>query len=223
MFVGHLAVALGIKPAAPRIPLAVLVAGSFGLDLLWPAFLLLGLERVRIDPGNTAFTPLAFEYYPWTHSLVMASVWAAIAAGLAALWLRVPLAGMVVGATVLSHWVLDLVTHRPDLPLWPGGPTHGFGLWHSVPGTLIVEGALFAVALQLYSRRFQARDVTGRWALWGLVLFTSAIWISGPVSPPPPGDTAVAIVGFALWVFPVWANWIERHRTSRASVLVRNS
>ena len=69
MFVGHLAVALGAKRAAPRVPLAVLVAAAFALDLLWPLMLLAGIESVRIDPGNTAFTPLAFDHYPWSHSL----------------------------------------------------------------------------------------------------------------------------------------------------------
>jgi hypothetical protein len=64
MFIGHLAVALGAKSLAPRVPLAWLVGAAFGLDLLWPVFLQLGFEHVRIDPGNTAFTPLDFESYP---------------------------------------------------------------------------------------------------------------------------------------------------------------
>jgi hypothetical protein len=82
MFVGHLAVAFGVKSMTPRIPLGWLVAASFGLDLLWPVFLLVGIENVRIDPGNTALTPLAFDNYPWSHSLAMVLVWAGLAAAL---------------------------------------------------------------------------------------------------------------------------------------------
>jgi membrane-bound metal-dependent hydrolase YbcI (DUF457 family) len=212
MFVGHLAVALGAKRAAPRVPLAALVAATYGLDLLWPMFLLAGLERVRIDAGNTAFTPLAFDHYPWTHSLLMAAVWSSLAGLAASSWLRSRCAGLIVGATVVSHWLLDFVTHRPDLPLWPGGPKAGLSLWQSVAGTLVVEGVLLAAGVALYRRRFSARDATGRWAFWGLVGFTGVIWLSGPWAAPPPSASAVAAVALALWLFPVWAAWIERHR-----------
>jgi membrane-bound metal-dependent hydrolase YbcI (DUF457 family) len=214
MFVGHLAVALGAKGAAPRVPLSALVAATYGLDLLWPVFLLTGVERVRVDPGNTAFTPLAFDHYPWTHSLAMAVVWGVVAGIISSSWLRDRLAGVVIGATVVSHWLLDFVTHRPDLPLWPGGAKWGLGLWQSIPGTLIVEGALFVAAIAFYGRVWKSRDGVGRWAFWGLVTFTGAIWISGPWSPPPPGASSIAAAGLALWILPVWAGWIERHRTA---------
>jgi len=215
MFVGHLATAFGVKRAAPRAPLSALVAAAFGLDLLWPVLLLSGIERVRIDPGHTAFTPLAFDHYPWSHSLLMAIVWSALAGVAAARWLRIRSAGVAVGATVGSHWVLDVVTHRPDLPLWPGGPMWGLGLWQSIPGTMVVEGLLLVAGLELYRRGFRDRDATGRWALFGLVAFTGVIWVSGPWSPPPPSTDAVAVVALALWLFPLWAAWIERHRAAR--------
>ena len=205
MFAGHLAVALGAKAAKPRVPLGALVAASFGLDLLWPVFLLAGAEWVRVEPGNTAFTPLAFDHYPWTHSLVMALAWGGVA-GLATSWrLRSASAGFLIGAIVVSHWVLDFVTHRPDLPLWPGGPKWGLGLWDSVPGTLLVEGALFVVGVELYRRVFKARDSSGRWSFWALVMLTLVIWLSGPWSPLPPSATSVAVVVLALWIFPIWA------------------
>jgi membrane-bound metal-dependent hydrolase YbcI (DUF457 family) len=213
MFVGHLAVALGAKRAAPGVPLGTLVAATFGLDLLWPLFLLAGIERVRVDPGNTDMTPLAFEHYPWSHSLAMALVWGAAFGALVARRQGTAAAGMLVGIVVISHWFLDFVTHRPDLPLWPGGPLVGLGLWHSVPGTLFVEGTLFIVAIGLYRRAFRPRTPAGRWSFWSLVGLTGVIWLSGPWAPPPPGPTAVALVGLAVWLFPVWATWIERHRS----------
>lgn len=217
MFVGHLAVALAAKSASPRTPLSWLVGASFGLDLLWPVLLLAGLEVVRVDPGNTAFTPLDFESYPWSHSLVMVAVWALLAGALAWRRLGARSAGVLVGVVLVSHWLLDVVSHRPDLPLWPGGPKMGFGLWNSISATLLVEGALFVIGVELYRRRTVARDAVGRWALAGLVALTGVIWISGPWSPPPPGAQAIASVGLALWLFLPWAGWIDRHRPSRHS------
>jgi hypothetical protein len=215
MFVGHLAVALGAKRVVPRASLGTLVAATFGLDLLWPIFLLLGLETVQIDPGNTAFTPLDFTSYPWSHSLVMAIVWGALFGLAVSSRMKTARTGLVVGAVVVSHWVLDVATHRPDMPLWPGGPLLGLGLWNSVPGTLVVEGALFAAAIALYVGQTRPRDGVGRWALAGLLLLTGLIWISGPWSPPPPSATAIGVVGVAMWLFVPWAAWIDRHRQSQ--------
>jgi membrane-bound metal-dependent hydrolase YbcI (DUF457 family) len=213
MFAGHLAAALAAKTATRQVPLSWLVAAAFGLDLLWPIFLIAGFESVRIDPGNTAFTPLAFDHYPWSHSLILALFWAALTA-MAAVFRVGPRLwpALTVGAVVVSHWLLDFVTHRPDLPLWPGGATVGLGLWNSIPATFIVEGAIFAAAIALYSRAFPPSDAAGRWSFRLLVGFVALVWITGPFSPPPPNATAIAVVGLAMWLFPVWAGWIERHR-----------
>lgn len=212
MFVGHLAVALASRRAAPDVPLGTLVAASYGLDLIWPIFLIAGIEQVRVDPEATAFTPLAFAHYPWSHSLVMALLWGALFGLFAAARLRTAGAGLLVGAVVVSHWVLDYVTHRPDLPIWPGGPVVGLGLWHSVPGTIVVEGVLFVAAAVLYHRAFPAENAVGRWAFVGLIALTTLIWLAGPWSPPPPNATSVALVALALWLFPPWAAWFDRNR-----------
>lgn len=212
MFVGHLAVALAAKRASPRTSLAALVAAAFGLDLIWPIFLLTGLERVRIAPGITAFTPLDFEHYPWSHSLSMAIIWGVVAGRIAVIPVKRVGTGLVIGLVVISHWVLDFVTHRPDLPLWPGGPEAGLGLWRSIAGTLIVEGALFAAAITVYVRGTRPRRAAGKWALWTLIGLTTVIWVSGPWSPPPPGQRAIAYVALAMWLFPLWAVWIDRTR-----------
>lgn len=212
MFVGHLAVALGARAAEPRVPLAVAVAAAFALDLLWPLLLLLGLESVRVHPGDTAFTNLAFDSYPWSHSLALVLVWAAVAGAVAHRALGSARAAAVVAALVLSHWGLDFLTHRPDLPLWPSGPRVGWGLWESIPGTIAVEGALLLAGMAAYRRATTARDPVGRWSLAGLVALATAIWITQPWSPPPPSATAVAVGALALWLFVPWAWWIDRHR-----------
>src|SRR5215510_8464977 len=105
MFVGHLAVALAAKRTAPSVNLGWLMAGVTALDLVWPIFLLVGLERVTIAPGATAFTPLIFDSYPWSHSLVMSGVWGVVLAGLARRRTAVPVPGLL-AALVMSHWVL---------------------------------------------------------------------------------------------------------------------
>ncbi len=216
MFVGHTALALAGKARAPRTSLGLLVAAAFGLDLLWPVFLLLGIERVRIQPGVTAFTPLVFDSYPWSHSLVMALVWGGVLALLVARRSdpRVPL---LVGALVVSHWVLDFVSHRPDLPLWPGpSPRLGLGLWYSVPATLLVEGGLFLAGILIYARSTRPLDRTGSWALGTLLLLQAALWAAGPWAPPPPSPSAVAWTSLGLWLFVLWAGWADRHRAAPA-------
>ncbi|HEY6508098.1 MAG TPA: hypothetical protein VIY56_08785, partial [Vicinamibacterales bacterium] len=105
--------------------------------------------------------------------------------------------------------------HRPDLPLWPGGPVAGLGLWNSVAGTILLEGGLLAACLWLYAVSTSARDRTGRWALVSLVTATGLVWITQPWSPPPPSEKAVAWGGLALWLLPPWAAWVDAHRPSR--------
>ena len=214
MFVGHLAVALGAKRVEPCVPLSASVAAAFGLDLLWPVLLLFGVETVRVNPGDTAFTSLAFDSYPWSHSLLIAMGWAGFGAligrGLYGSWRS----GSLLGALVLSHWVLDLVTHRPDLPLWPGGPLVGLGLWNSVPGTILVEASLLGVCLWLYLGSSSARDRVGQWSFIALVGVTGLIWVTQPWAPSPASESAVAWGALVLWLLPPWAFWIERHRTS---------
>jgi hypothetical protein len=222
MFVGHLAVALGAKTAEPRAPLSAYVAAAFGLDLLWPVFLLAGIETVRVHSGATAFTPLDFVSYPWSHSLLMSLGWGGLAAIVTSTVSGNRRAALLIGLVVVSHWMLDWITHVPDLPLWPGGPKTGLGLWNSIAATVALEGLMLVVAAVAYVRTMQARDRVGSWAFWLLLLTMTAIWISGPFSPPPPSVGAVIIVTLLLApILPAWAAWIERHRgpttLSRAS------
>ena len=215
MFVGHLGVALAGSAVARRrrwpLGLGSLVAAALWLDLLWPWLLFAGLERVRIDPGNTAFTPLAFDAYPWSHSLAMVLVWSALG-GLVVAWRRRSrAAGLLVGALILSHWVLDLAAHRADLPLWPGdAPRLGLGLWHSIPATFLVEGALFAAGIWIYLDAAAPRSRSAARAFWSLMAACAILWIAQPLSPPPPGPAAVAAGTLALWILPGWAAWADR-------------
>jgi hypothetical protein len=223
MFLGHYALGLAAKRVDPGLPLPVLLAASQVLDLLWPVFVLSGVERVDVSPGDTAFTPLRFASYPWSHSLVMALLWgAAFAAAVAGVARRTgkrwsARESVLVAALVVSHWVLDFASHRPDMPLWPGGgPLLGLGLWRSVPATLAVEIAMFAAGVVLYARATRAVDRTGTWTYVGLVSFLAAAYVGNVLGPPPPSSNAVSGSGLALWLIPLWGLWIERHRQAKA-------
>ncbi len=212
MFIGHFAVGFAAKRAAPRTSLATLMVAAQLVDLVWPALVLLGVERVRIDPGNTAVTPLDFESYPWTHSLLMVLAWAA-AFGLAYRARTGYVRGAwVAAALVLSHWVLDWVTHRPDLQLMPGaGVRTGLGLWGSVPATVIVEGALFALGLGVYLATTRARNRAGSIGLWAFVA-TLVLLYAANLTQVPPSATAVGVGGLAAWLFVPWIAWFDRNR-----------
>lgn len=218
MFIGHYAVALAAKKAAPRTSLGTLFMAAQLVDLLWPVFLLLGLEHVRIDPGNTAFTPLDFYDYPLTHSLAGAAVWSALM-GVLYRVIRKDLRGsIVVGAVVFSHWLLDFATHRADLPLWFSGTTRvGAGLWNSVPGTLVVELGLFAVGIAVYLNTTRSRDRTGIFAFWSMIVVLLATYSANLLGPPPPDSLTIAIAGNAAWLFVLWAYWADKHRTADPS------
>jgi len=217
MFLGHFALALGTKHAAPRASLGVLVAAAQWPDLLWPFFLLAGIERVAVAPGDTAFTPLRFEWYPISHSLLAVVVWALL--GCVAYYVgRGDRRGAcAVLLLVASHWVLDAIVHRADLPLSPWGNTRvGLGLWNSVPVALTAELVMFAIGAALYLRATRPVDAIGRWAAWSLLGFLALIQVGNALGPPPPSAEMVAYAALALWLVVLWAWWADRHRTAPA-------
>jgi len=211
MFVGHLAVALVARRVEPRVNLGWFVAGVTALDLVWPIFVLMGVERVRISPGATEFTPFAFEYYPWSHSLLMSFVWGLLLVAIART-ARVPSpAWPLLLAAVVSHWVLDFVTHAPDMPLWPGdSPEYGLTLWDSIPGTFVVEGAMWIAGIALYMNALARSNRRPGWPFWSMVLVCTVMWAAGPFSPPPPDASALGWFGLLGWMIVPWAVWADR-------------
>src|SRR5262245_19620642 len=123
---------------------------------------------------------------------------------------------VILGLLVFSHWLLDFVTHRPDLPLWPASATMlGLGLWNSIAATIAIESAMFATGLWVYTLSTRPRDAIGVFALWGLVFFLGVIYLMNVFGPPPPSVTAIGIAGIVGAVlFTAWSWWIDRHRTS---------
>lgn len=213
MFIGHFGIGFAVKPLAPKVSLGTGFLAAQFIDLLWPSFLLLGWESVRIAPGITRVTPLDFTHYPYSHSLLAVVGWGLLFAVAYRLLLRDARGAVVLGLAVVSHWLLDLAVHRPDLPLYPGGAERlGLGLWDSTAVTLAAEVPVFFIGLWMYLRATQAADAIGRWALWGLVAFLFLVYAANLMGEPPPNVTALAWVGQAQWLLVIWAYWVDRHR-----------
>jgi hypothetical protein len=184
-------------------------------DLLWPVFLLLGIEHVRIDPGNTAFTPLDFYDYPVSHSLAAVVGWSIAFALVHWTIKQDSRSSFVLGLSVLSHWILDFVSHRPDLPLLPRGHRHvGLGLWNSVPITVSVELLLWLAGLLIYLSVSKATDAVGRIAFSIFAMFVLMLYAGNVIGGAPPGVSAIAWFGLSQWLMVGWAYWLDRHRMS---------
>ncbi|MVN75195.1 hypothetical protein GO988_02545 [Hymenobacter sp. HMF4947] len=213
MFLGHFGVGFGAKTLQPRVSLGTLFLAAQLADLVWPTLLLLGIERVRIVPHATATNAFDFVYYPFTHSLV-GEVVAGLLLGLAYWLLRRNVRGaVVVGLLVPSHWLLDVVVHIPDLPLYPGpSPLLGFGLWNHLGLTQVAEFVLLGAGLWLYTRRTQARNGVGRYGLVGLVAFLILVHLGSLFSPPPASITALGWSGQLFWLTVLLAYWVDRNR-----------
>jgi len=213
MFLGHYGLAFAAKRVVPRTSLGALTFAAEFLDELWPILLLLGVEQVKIVPGIMATSPLDFVYYPYSHSLVMAIVWGALI-GLAYYELRRYGRGAwIMALLVVSHWVLDLPMHRPDLPLWPGAnsPKFGWGLWNSVVVTYVIEFTLYAAGISFYRYATRARDRIGSWGFWIYAVVLPVIFVMSNSSPPP-SEPVLAWSALGIWLFVPWAWWVDRHR-----------
>jgi hypothetical protein len=217
MFLGHLALGLAAKRAAPRVSLAMLFTAAQFADILWPVLLALGIEQVRIAPGFTAFTPFDFISYPYSHSLALLAVWG-VALGAASRWATGRRGAVaVVAALVVSHWLLDYVTHIRDMPLYPGGPKYGLGLWNSIPATLTVELAMYAGGLWVYLRATEARDAIGRWGFMALAIFLPLVYLASAGSVPPSIQVLYVSALAGIVVLTAWSWWADQHRRPRPS------
>ena len=217
MFIGHFAVALGAKKLSPQVSLGVLFLACQLADLIWPSLVLIGLESVAIEPGNTVLTPLRFQHYPYSHSLVAMALWGLLF-GISYMLVqgtRVRIA-IVIAALVLSHWFLDVITHRADMPIVLNDSVRiGFGLWNYPKLAVTSEILLFAVGVGMYIHSTRPLNRKGSIGFWALVSFLLAIYALNLLGPPPPSETAVAWSAQALWLIVAWGFWVDHHRVNR--------
>ena len=218
MFIGHFALAFGAKKIAPQVSLGILFLACQLADIIWPNLVLLGIEALEIEPGITVMTPLNFVHYPYSHSLIALLLWGAIFAVLYALLRRSGTkAAIVIGMLVLSHWVLDVLTHRPDMPIsLADSSVIGFGLWNFPVFAIPLELILFGVGIWLYLRHTRPLDRQGSIGFWALALFLLLVYAANLLGPPPPSSVAVAWSAQALWLIIAWGFWVDHHRDPRA-------
>lgn len=213
MFIGHFGVGLAAKKIDNKPSLGTLFFASQFIDLLWPIFLLIGLEQVKVDPGNTAFTPLNFIYYPFSHSFLSVFIWSLLFGLIYFLFKKNIKSSILLGGLVMSHWILDLITHRPDLPLLPWNDFKvGFGLWNSIVLTMIIEGLIFLTGSYLYFKTTRAENKKGNIGLWSLLIFLCIIYLLNVFASPPPSEEPIAIVGLSQWLLIAWGYWIDKNR-----------
>jgi hypothetical protein len=216
MFVGHLAVGLAGKRIEPKISLGTWILAAVLADLIVFPLLIAGVESFHGVPGVTV-NRMAGDI-PYSHSLLMGAVWAGLFGWAYFLRRRYARGACLLFAAVLSHWVLDFVSHRPDMLLAPGTQAvFGLGLWNSIPATLVVEGGLWLLAIIFYVRATKPKNRTGTYVFWiGVVLFTLA-WYGNITSGMDPNPVRAGISGLIFFSMMVaWAYWINRLRPAIA-------
>ena len=214
MFAGHFAVGFATKRFAPRVPLTLLLAAALIPDILGPIFGLAGWEHVHIAPGNTRFTPLDLYDYPWSHSLLMTIVWATLLALIYRLWRSDLMGSLVIWLGAVSHWVLDWITHCPDLPLYPGAEgRYGLGLWNSIPGTMFLELAMLSIGVWMYVHATKPRDWMGTYIFSAFIVVLLLLYVTIPFSSPPQSVRQLDYASIVLNIILLaWASWFDTHR-----------
>lgn len=208
MFIGHFAIGLLAKKDRQLPSLAIMFIAVQLLDLIWPVLVLLGIESLSIDPGNTKLTRLSFDYYPYSHSLLMSLVWSSLLGICYYLYSKNKNGSLLLAVLVMSHWILDLITHRADLPLSPFTESKvGLGLWNYPVVEIILELALFLIGAILY---YKASNFKRKTVYWSLIIFLLIAHLMNLVGSPPPNTMAVAWSANLMWIIVIWAWWIEK-------------
>jgi hypothetical protein len=220
MFAGHYAAALAAKAAEPRAPLWAYVAGCQLLDIGWSALIIAGVEKMRVDPSLPGSALVLYDM-PWTHSLPGALAWSAAAALAGGLALKLPRrAAVFVGLTVFSHWVADLLVHRPDLELWPGGPKAGLGLWNAPVAEQAVEMGLLALAGVAWTA-WRIRSGRKAWPAAAFLAFLVALQLVGIASPPGGSATQMGAMALAAYLVAAGVAWLVERRAASAGTGLR--
>lgn len=208
MFIGHFAAGFASKKISNSLSLALAFIAVQFLDLLWPLLVLSGIEKVSIEEGITKLTPLDFTYYPYSHSLLMVILWSFLFGFIYFVATKNRQNSLILGLLVLSHWFLDLIVHRPDLPLSPFSDLKvGLGMWNYPIVEMVIELGLFFTGVYFYYTSKKPKKKIAFWSLIGFLLFIQVLSFFGP---PPPDVNSVAWGANMVWIFVIWAWWIER-------------
>jgi hypothetical protein len=221
MFIGHFGVGFAAKKAAPTVSLGLLFMAVQFLDLLWPTLLLLGIEHVQINTDASQTTPLAFIDYPISHSLVMVLVWSVLFGGIYWIIKKNTSGAIMLGLCVLSHWVLDLIVHYPDLPIYPGNsPKVGLGLWNRLIAENIIELIIFITGIVFYVQSTKPKNKFGIYGLWLLIGMLLLSYLANIFAPKPTDTHAIAWGAQFMWLFVILAFFVDKNRTRRTALQI---
>jgi hypothetical protein len=212
MFIGHYGVSFAAKPVGTRVPLWVWFIAVQWLDVIWSVLVLIGIEKLRIVPGFTEANPYDLYYMPYTHGLPGSIVCSLILGGIVALFTTGNRGATVllVAAASFSHWILDLVVHTSDLPLYDNTAKVGFGLWRHVAFSLPLELIVLGLGAWLYARVTEFASPGRRYLFWSFVIFLTVLQVYANFSPPPSSPEAMAVTVLALYgVLVLLAAWVE--------------
>jgi len=218
MFVGHYGVAFLVKRFEKQIPLWQLFLAVQFVDVLWCVFILLGVEKARITQDYRGSLPLDLSYMPYTHSLIAAIVWSIVA--YLACWSfalkskpSAQRVSLLVALAVLSHWILDWLVHRPDLPLYDNAHKMGLALWNYPLAALVLETGIYFGGMWLYLRATSATTFPGKYgmAILGFVILAIQVIVFWwPVLPNANIAAVVFLVGYLQ--LAAAAGWLEKKR-----------
>ena len=213
MFIGHYAAAFAGKYFDRRPSLGTMFLAVQWLDLIWPVFVLAGIEKFSIDAGNTVLTPLDFVYYPWSHSMLMAIGWASLFGIVYFIKTRNNKGAILLFVLVFSHWILDWITHRPDLQFTPFSESRtGLGLWNHKWLEIIIETSFFILAVFLYATLRRTEKKHGNLSLFIFAGFLLLIHFMNIFGPAPTDIRMVNWSAFAQWILVAWGYWIDRKK-----------
>ena len=218
MFIGHFGIGLGAKGIDRRPSLGFFFFAAVWPDLLWPVLLLTGAEKVSIDPGNTRLSPLNFQYYPWSHSMLLDFLWGVLFGIVYYKISKNKRGSILIGVLVFSHWVLDLLVHGPDLQITPFSETRvGLGLWNYEGIEITIETFLFLVGVLIYLRSTKPKNNIGIWLFWLFVAFLVGFFFMNVFGTPPSNVLLLEWIALGQWFLVAWGFWIDRNRISNNS------
>lgn len=219
MFIGHFGVAFAAKRVRNRVPLWLLFLAVQLVDVAWGLFVWLGIEKVAVSPGILPTNHLDFQYYPYTHSLIATLGWSAVVYLLFRYWFfrnhpDPNCSARVMGLLVFSHYPLDVLVHRADMPIGFGdSPKIGLEIWGSVPLTFIIEIGFFLIGFLLYMSGTKAKTKAGNWGWWLFAVLLVGMWVGTIFGPPPTDITMMVISGLIMFIALFWiVSWLEKKR-----------
>lgn len=201
MFVGHYGVSFAAKPLQPRVPLWLWFVAVQWMDVVWSFLVLLGIEKLRIVPGFTQANALDLYYMPYTHGLPGSIVVSLVFGAIVALFISGNRFAtfLLIAAASFSHWLLDLVVHVPDLPLYDDSAKVGLGLWRHIALSFPLELIVLGIGAWLYARTATFAGTIGHYLYWGFVVVLAAFQVYANFGPPPASPQAMAVMALFFY------------------------